>query len=66
MIIDCNNYKIQHNNNFNIKIIQTPIKPSLLGKPFYNKPYIHKTYKKVLPYITIKREHDYMWFSRHK
>jgi len=67
-IIDCDQYKknftLERNKN-NIQIINKDYISRDIGKNFYNKPYKITTSKKILPFLKIGLEHDYMWFSRH-
>lgn len=78
LMIDCNNYKLQkpntiinkndttiYRNSRNIYIPKIPLENKDIGKSFYQKPYKFKTKKRILPFIIIRQEHDYMWFSRY-
>ena len=74
LVIDCQYYRKKKNNindiqteyrnENNIYIAKPPLKKLDFGKKFYQKPYRYKTKKRILPFLWINDEHDYMWFSR--
>ena len=74
IVIDCKYYKKKNNklkeqitkyrNENDIYIAKTPLKIEDFGKKYYQKPYRYNTKKRIFPFLRIREEHDYMWFSR--
>ena len=74
LVIDCQYYRkknsnisdilTEYRNENNIYIAKPPLKIADFGRNFYKKPYRYNTKKRILPFLWIKDEHDYMWFSR--
>lgn len=73
LVIDCQYYKknsiindilTEYRNENNIYIARPPLRNIDFGKKFYKTPYRYNTKKRILPFLRINNEHDYMWFSR--
>ena len=72
LVINCEKYRsgktidqlTAYRNKNGIYIPKRPLKNIELGKRYYKKPYKYNTKKRILPFLFVKLEHDYMWFSR--